>query len=137
VKLNRREAGAEQNRGRDPRPVRNVQVHRKLDPGRWSDAPHHDDRILILPVRLQLRTPPRGEVSEMQVCGMGIVPGIQVRGVNVQKRRLRKTPQEQGDFEGGTRSSHRLHTLSAARKIVKRTKPLHRGRLTAHSKASR
>ena len=119
MKLNRREAGAEQNRGRDPRAVRNVQVQRKLDPRRWSEAPHHGDCIVMLRVRLELRTPSSGEVSEMQVCGMGIVTVVQVRGVNVQKRRLRKTPQEQGDAEAGTGSSHRLHTLSAAGQIVK------------------
>ena len=122
MKLDRREAGAEQNWNGEERPVRNVQVQKELDSGGWSDAPHHDDRILILRVRLQLRTPSTAEVLEMQVRRMEIVIVIQVRGVNVQERRLRKTPQEHRDTEAGARSSHCLHTLSAARRIVKGTK---------------
>ena len=121
MKLNRRYAGAEQRQRRDQRPVGNLHVQVKLDARRWSNAPHYDDRIIIFRVRVQLRTPSSREVSEMQVGGLGIVTVIQVGGVNVQERRLRKTPQEHGDTEAGTGSAHRLHTLSAARKIVKRT----------------
>ena len=125
VKLNAREAGAERSQGRDQRRVGNCQVQMKLDAGGGREAPHHFDCIIILTMRLQLRARSRGEALEMQVCGLGIVIVIQVRGVNVQKRRLRKTPQEHRHTEDGTRYSHRLHTLSAVRKIVKRTQPVH------------
>lgn len=92
VERNRRRGGAGKNRRLEHRMLRGIQIEMKIDTGRRGNAPQHVDGVIVRRIGRDVRPRSPGEAGKMNVLRAGILPVVEVFGVNVKKRRLRKAP---------------------------------------------
>jgi hypothetical protein len=108
VERNRRRGGAGKNRCLERRTPPGIQIKMKIGTGRRGNAPQHVDGIIVRRKRRDARSRSPGEARKMNVLRAGILPVVEVFGVNVKKWRLREAPEERSYTEDGARCSHSL-----------------------------